>query len=83
VSQQSGGEEVSHDGRVYVREVRQDVPKGGALLREADEEGSVSAGTAAPQRNERQAHCDNLRRKVVRKSEAEETSQSARYGPMS
>lgn len=53
MSQRPGGEEVSHDGRVHVREVRQDVPKGGALLREADEEGPVSAGTAAPQRNER------------------------------
>jgi hypothetical protein len=44
---------VSHDGRVHMREVWQDVPKGGALLREADEDGSVSAGTAAPPRNER------------------------------
>jgi len=33
--------------------MRQDIPKGGALLREADEEGPVSAGTAAPPRNER------------------------------
>lgn len=74
---------MSHDGRVHIREVRQDVPKGGALLREADEEGSVSAGTAAPPRNERQVRCDNLRRQVVRKGEAEETSESARYGPMS
>jgi len=53
VSQGSGGEEVSHDGRVRMREVWQDVPKGGALLREADEEEPVSAGTAAPQRKER------------------------------
>ncbi len=83
MSQRLDGEEVSHDGRVHMREVRQDVPKGGALLREADEEGPVSAGTAAPPRNDRHVDCDNLRRKVVRKSEAEETSQSARYGPMS
>jgi len=62
--------------------VRQDVQKGGTLLRESHEEGPVSAGTAAPPRNERQLHCDNLRRKVDRKSEAQETSQSARYGPM-
>ena len=62
---------MSQNARVHVREVRQDVPKGGALLREADEEGPVSAGTAAPPRNERQVHCDNLRRKVDRESEAE------------
>ena len=74
---------MSHDGRVHMREVRQDVSEGGALLREADEEGPVSAGTPAPPRNERQVHCDNLRWKVVRKGEAEETSQSARYGRMS
>jgi len=74
---------VSHGGHVHVREVRQDVPKGGALLREGDEEGPVSARAAAPQRDERNVHCDNLRRKVVRKSEAEETSQSAKYGPIS
>ena len=54
MSQRSGGGKVSHDGGAHVREMRQDVPKGGALLREADEEGPVSAGMAVPPRNERQ-----------------------------
>ena len=60
MSQRAGEEEVSHDGRVHMREVRQDVPKGGALLREADEEGPVSTGTAAAPRGEWQVHCDGF-----------------------